>query len=63
MKFVKAKDPVVAELTGEKLEVEEKKNLVNQQMLKKMKAQQIFKKIITHSWRSRVSTQGLPRLL
>ena len=33
VKFVKAKDPVVSDLTGEKLEVEEKKNVVNQQML------------------------------
>ena len=33
VKFVKAKDPVVADLTGEKLEVEEKKNVVNQRML------------------------------
>ena len=33
VKFVKAKDPVVADLTGEKLEVEEKKNVVDQRML------------------------------
>lgn len=33
VKFVKAKDPVVTNLTSEKLEVEEKKNVLNQRML------------------------------
>ena len=37
--------------------------LLKNQMQKKMKAQPIFKRIITHSWRSRVSIQGWPRQL
>ena len=37
--------------------------LLKNQMQKKMKAQPIFKRIIIHSWRSRVSTQGWPRQL
>ena len=37
--------------------------LLKNQMLKKMITQPIFKRIITHSWRSRVSTQGWPRQL
>ena len=37
--------------------------LLKNQMLKKMKAQPIFKKIITHSLKSWVSTHGWPRQL
>ena len=33
VKFVKVKDPVVVDLTDEKLEMEEKKNVVNQRLL------------------------------
>ena len=33
VKFVKAKDPVAVDLTAEKLKMEEKKNVVNQQLL------------------------------
>ena len=33
VKFVKAKDPVVVELTAEKLKMEEKKNMENQRLL------------------------------
>ena len=42
---------------------EESLELLKNQMQKKMKAQPIFKRIIIHSWRSQVSSQGWPRQL
>ena len=53
VKFVKAKDPVIDDLTDEKLKVEEKKNVVNQRMLNNPRNQSVS--------RSESQTKSCPR--